>query len=386
MRSKNWSFNLSLPVLRKDFTRFWPVWGSYLAVWLLILPIPILNENTAGFALENGLSEDIRRIIINAGEHASLVMSLIYGGLSAFAVWSYLYQSRSASLFHALPVDRSTLFWSHWTAGLGFLIIPNCLVALLSYLCQLASGCTNPSCLLIWLAIVSLENLLFYAIGTVAAHMTGSLPTMPVLYGLLNFAVAACETLMNDFACALYYGVSSLDLRLSGLSPIVYLLNECENIYVSQEIVGGEWTTSATRVWQFDPEFFVPLGLYALAALVMTVIALIVYRRRATESAGDVIAVPWLRPAAKYAFSIGCALVLGWVFDQILFPMDSNGLTIFLSTALGGAIGYIAALMLLKKSFRVFQPKQLAGLLAVFILLGGWVVGLHFDQIGRAHV
>ena len=191
MRSKNWSFNLSLPVLRKDFTRFWPVWGSYLAIWCLILPIPILNETTAGFALENGLAQDIQRIIINAGEHTSLVMSLIYGGLAAFAVWSYLYQSRSASLFHALPVDRGTLFWSHWTAGLGFLVLPNCLIFLLSYLCQLTAGCANPTHLLLWLAITSLENLLFYAIGTVAAHVTGSLPAMPVLYGLVNFAVAA---------------------------------------------------------------------------------------------------------------------------------------------------------------------------------------------------
>ena len=35
MRSKNWSFKLSRPLIRKDFTRFWPVWGSYLAIWLL---------------------------------------------------------------------------------------------------------------------------------------------------------------------------------------------------------------------------------------------------------------------------------------------------------------------------------------------------------------
>ena len=53
MRSKNWSFNLSLPVLRKDFTRFWPVWGSYLAIWLLVLPIrwfwKLFLNSTCGF-------------------------------------------------------------------------------------------------------------------------------------------------------------------------------------------------------------------------------------------------------------------------------------------------------------------------------------------------
>ena len=108
-------------------------------------------------------------------------------------------------------------------------MLPNCLIFLLSYLCQLMAGCANPTHLLLWLAITSLENLLFYAIGTVAAHVTGSLPAMPVLYGLVNFAVSACELLMNDFACALYYGVNSLELRLSGLSPFLFLLGECEH-------------------------------------------------------------------------------------------------------------------------------------------------------------
>ena len=112
MRSKNWSCKLSWPLLRKDFTRFWPVWGSYLAIWLLILPIPLL---VSGFEEYGFLTmvEDIQRFLVDLAGSASLIMSAIYGGLAAFAVWSYLYQSRSASLFHALPVTRETLFVSH---------------------------------------------------------------------------------------------------------------------------------------------------------------------------------------------------------------------------------------------------------------------------------
>ena len=371
MRSKNWSFNLSLPVLRKDLTRFWPVWGSYLAIWLLILPIPLLND----LDRDGQLLPSIHSLIVSAGSSTALVMSLIFGGLSAFAVWSYLYQGRSASLFHALPVDRDTLFRSHFAAGLCSLLGVNLVIALLTWFCQLSAGSADPTLLLQWLLIVSLENLLFFSIGTVAAHLTGNLPTMPVLYALLNFAIPACETLMIEFACSLYYGVNSIDMRLSWLSPFIYLVGADASMYMEQT---GDITV-AYRLRQFNPEFLRLLVLYALAALALTAIALLLYRRRATESAGDVIAVPWLRPVAKYAFSLGCALVLGWIFHEILFSGEENALSILLALLLGAVIGYLTAAMLLKKSFRVFLPRQLLGFVPVVLALGLWITALHFD-------
>ena len=129
MRSKNWSFKLSRPLIRKDFTRFWPVWGSYLAIWLLMLPIPLITFTMGTGYTQAELARDIQDFLVDISTTGSLVMSAIYGGLAAFAVWSYLYQSRSASLFHALPVTRETLFASHFTAGLGFLVVPNVLIA-----------------------------------------------------------------------------------------------------------------------------------------------------------------------------------------------------------------------------------------------------------------
>ena len=368
MRSKNWSFELSLPVIRKDLARFWPVWGGYLAVWLLILPIPLLND------LEPDISS-LHSLIVSAGSSTALIMSLIFGGLSAFAVWSYLYQGRSASLFHALPVDRNTLFRSHFAAGLGSLLAVNVVTALLTWLCQLSAGSVDPTLLLQWLLIVSLENLVFFSIGTAAAHLTGNLPAMPVLYALLNFAVPACEALMIEFACTLYYGVNSIDMRLSWLSPFIYLLGADASIYVEQT---GDVTT-AYRLRQFAPDFFLPLALYALAALVLAAVVLMFYRRRATESAGDIIAAPQLRPVAKYAFSLGCALVLGWIFHEILFSGGDDALSILLALLLGAVIGYLAAAMLLKKSFRVFRPRQLMGFVPMALALCLWVTALHLD-------
>ena len=371
MRSKNWSCNLSKPLIRKDFTRFWPVWGSYLAIWLLMLPIPLFTNYNLDTA---AVARSVQRFILDMANPAALIMSAIYGGLAAFAVWSYLYQGRSASLFHALPVTRETLFASHFTAGLGFLVVPNVLIALLAWMCQAALGYYDPTHLLLWLLVACLDGLLFFSIGTLAAHMTGSLPAMPVLYGLLNFAVVVCETLLHEYATMLYFGITSLELRLTALSPFVHLAG----LDLSVPLPGDGTVTT----YVFSIEYLQVLGLYALAALVLAALALFCYRKRATESAGDVIALPWLKPVAKYAFAFGCALTLGWLLLEIVFSSDDSAAAILICLIAAGTVGYLIAAMLLKKSFRVFTRRQLAGLPALWLVLALVVGVIHFDLLG----
>lgn len=378
MRSKNWSFNLSLPVIRKDLTRFWPVWGSYLAIWLLILPIPLLTNGFDDYG-QATMARDIQSFLVDLGSVASLMMSAIYGGLSAFAVWSYLYQSRSASLFHALPVTRNTLFTSHFTAGLGFLVLPNVVIAALAWLVQASLGYFDPSHLLCWLAITCLEGLLFFSIGTLAAHMTGSLPTMPVLYALLNFAVVVYETLLLEYATMLYFGITTLRARFTLFSPFIHLINQDVRLYQHSTQPNG---TIQLSTGYFDPAFLRMLCLYALAALVMAAVALALYRGRSTEAAGDVIAIPALRPLAKYAFAFGCALTLGWLLLEVVFSGSDHPLVILFSLALAGTVGYLAASMLLKKSFRVFRGRQLWGLPALWLALALIVGCFHYDLLG----
>jgi len=380
MRSKNLSCKFHWSLIRKDLTRFWPVWGSYLAIWLLILPIPMLTSYS-GTASDPDLVSSIHRLLTRTGGEAALVMAAIYGGLSAFAVWSYLYQSRSASLFHSLPVTRETLFCSHFTAGLGFLLVPNVLIALLTYLCQMSLGYFDPTQILCWLAVICLESLLFYGLGTLAAMCTGSLPTMPVLYGLINFAVVVYESLLTEFSTQLYWGVSSQPLKLTFLSPFIHLAQT--SCYVTTDALAPG---VSYPVWQtiryFDPEFLLTLCLYALAAVALVFFSLLLYRRRTTESAGDVISFDFLKPIAKYCFAFGCALVLGWIFDEVIFYGTDTALPKILCCCLGGAIGYITAVMLLKKSFRVFQFRKMAGLLVLWVVICGLFMAFEADLFG----
>ncbi|MBQ3535071.1 MAG: ABC transporter permease [Clostridia bacterium] len=383
MRSKNLSCKLSWPLIRKDLTRFWPVWASYLVIWLLILPTPLITDQYHSTVSIDQVIVDIHRQIVYAGGESALVLTAIYGCVAAFAVWSYLYQSRSASLFHALPVTRETLFCSHFTAGLSFLVIPNVFIAAVTYVCQAGLGYFDPTQILCWLAVVCLESLLFYSLGTLAAMCTGSLPAMPVLYGLINFAVVVCESLMMEFSSQLYWGVSSQPLKLTFLSPAVHLAQASVYVYDNYPIMGSDgFYYSTESIRYYNPEYLTLLCVYALAAVALIVCSLLLYRRRATESAGDVIAFDFLKPIAKYGFAFGCALVLGWLLDEVLFPSGTTVVTRIFCCCVGGAVGYITAAMLLKKSFRVFQPRKLAGLLALWVALAGIFVAIDNDAFG----
>ena len=337
------------PVIRKDLTRFWPVWASYLALWTLLLPVRLIHmlRFPGDLAAMVRQAESARRMVLSLGQTTGLLLSCAYGLICAMAVWSYLSSARSASLYHALPVTRESLFLSHWLAGLSFSLLPSALIALLSLLCAAAAGAPGLSqAILLWLGACCLQQLLFFSIGTFAAMLTGNLPALAVLYGVLNFGVSLCELLAGQIAVLFLRGVTSLPQKLTFLSPPVRLLMGSQ----------GYWSSSGGSFLQ---ELQYPLLLvYGAAALLLSLLALFLYRRRPTECAGDVIAVPALRPVIQGCFTLGCSLVLGWFFCLLLFQQAEHWAFLLVSLLLGGAVGYFAASMLLKKSFRVFYKKQ----------------------------
>ncbi len=361
------------PLIRKDLTRFWPVWAGYLAIWTLILPVGLLNTFSDGESIETlaRQSEWARQKILTSAQTTGLLIAFACGLLCAMAVWSYLTSARSVSLHHALPVTRESAFVSHWLSGLMFTLLPNCILALVSYLCAAAAGCPGLGrVLLYWLGAVCLQQLLFFAIGTFTAMLTGSLPALAVLYLLVNLGVYVCEALAQNIAVRFLPGINDLPLYLTGLSPLVRLLST-GNAY---------WNPESASPWAGLQ--YPLLLIYGGVALVLSLLSLLLYRRRASESAGDVVAVPVLRPVLQVCFALGCSLTLGWMLWLLLFQLAAEPVCLLVSLLLGGGIGWFAAAMLLKKSFRVFDKKQWLGMAALALAIVLAVLALWGDLFG----
>ena len=111
------------------------------------------------------------------------------------------------------------------------------------------------------------------------------------------------------------------------------------------------------------------IAVYAAVGVVLMVLAWLMYRRRRSESAGDVVAVGWMKPVFRYGCAAYSAILGGRLLYALLWDSFQSSryftvLPMILCMIAGGAIGYYAASMLLAKTPRVFKTTW-KGMLAV---------------------
>ena len=372
MRSGTSFFNW--PVFKKLVCRFWPLWGLYGVIWLVVLPLNglLMLRMDSMTSRWNDLSSYIESFAWQTVPGtASLVLSLavVFGVLSAMAVLSHLYNPRSANFFGSLPVRREALFLTHYLAGLAFLLVPNAVIFLLTLLIELAGGHLCLTGLLFWLAAGCGECFLFYSMAVFCGMFTGHILALPVFYGVFNAIAAALTGLFTVVMQVFYYGYAGpgdwLEAAARWLTP-VWELSDSVRAAVRYADVEMEGVIVGVPD-RLELSGLGALGIYALIALAMAAGSFFLYRFRRLESAGDVVSVKCMRPVFRYGVAVMAGLCFGFVTCSFL---GGGEIVLMVSIVVWAVIGCFAAQMLLDKSFRVF--KKWRGALAVglaFVLL-----------------
>lgn len=347
MKSKISFFNAG--IFKSMLKRFWPLWTAYFAVWFMCLPLPLL------VARLQGVKESAVTVVTAAMKtsvEASVVSGFLMGILAAMAVFGFLYNSRSCGMIASTPVRREAVFCSAYLAGALPVIAANLFIAVLNWLFTLSSGIEG-ACIFkmnaILFAVNSMEFLIFFSISAFIAMLTANIVALPVLYLIFNFVFLGMEYVVRMLYGMFIFGYSDHpDCVLEFMSPLIYLFTR---IGINVNISTGSAAVSLTN-WS------ALLG-YIIAAVVFSVTALLLYRKRRMESAGDVIAVNSLRPVFKFCVTACAALCFGLLFFVIistLFTSPSTSMLVLSAGLIIGAfIGYFASEMLLKKSFHVFK-------------------------------
>ena len=362
MRSGTSFFDFT--IFNKNIQRYWPLWGAYLFIWLLILPINLMFLNRRLWSTQDMLEA---AQTVHETLPLGLYMAFVFGLGAAMMVFGYLYNSRAACMTHALPLRRETLFWSSYLAGLAFLIGPHLLTALITLGIESLRGVAAPESLGVWLLGQSAMCLFFYSFAVFCGMFTGNALALPIFYGILNFLVWYLrETIVSYVAQFLYgmgYGAWGRGVLVQWCTPVLNL--------------SGALQRDHGVTYMNQPEV---LAIYAAAGAVLTVLALLVYRRRHMESAGDVVAVRVVRPVFQYGVAISTGL-LGTILLYIFWGVSNpSNVSLVVGVILWSVAGYFAATMLLDKTFRVFHKWKGAAGLAVVILL--FSLALEFDVLG----
>ncbi len=365
MRSVTSCFNSTL--YRKTMGRFWPLWALYGTIWLFALPLNLMTRYFDYIRWGASVLEARGRMLNLARDlpeslPLGVCVSLVFGVLCAMAAFGYLYNSRSACMMHALPLRRESLFSTQYLAGLSFLLLPLLVVALLTLAVEmlLLPASDWPAVLPAlgtWLLAQSGTSLFFYSFAVFCAMFTGHVLALPVFYGVLNFLVMVVHTLVSQLMSQFFYGFT-ID-RVGGpfveyCTPVYALYRACRWYPMND---GTPSLVSAAAV-----------AAYAAAGLVFALLALVVYRYRHVESAGDVVAIPIVRPLFKCGVSFCSGLCLG-IFTCAFFSW-SQALPLTVCVLLWAAAGWFVAEMLLQKTFRVLHAwKGCAAMAAVLALL-----------------
>jgi len=380
MRSKTSFF--SPAVYRKNLTRFAPLYLAYFVLCLVVLPLNILSFRTAQDFTSYDLLEQALRLAVKCG----VPFCALYAGLTAMALHGWYFQTKSVNVLAALPIRREAWFVTNLLTALTVSLAPHLLAALLGWAAAASLGLAGFSAMAQWFAIVSLLFFFFYALATLCAAIVGQILALPVLYFLLNFTAVVVNYVVTVILSTFVYGMGSMGLGLSPLSPIVHLLSHSYITYSSfwpdPDTAAAGMTGYADRP-HFEQWGYL-LGL-AIAALVFYAIAYFLFKKRRMESAGDVIAVRPLRPVFKYCFAAGCALVLGTLVAFIFFEGDPNGpsaAVMLLCLLAGGLAGYFTAEILLKKTFRVFSGKAWTGYGVFAACVAALVLMMELDVTG----
>lgn len=370
MRSKTSCFNGTL--FRKNLSRYWPLWGLASfggAMFPLAMLLELLHN---GFRFWSPL--ETRQAYYTVLSYGVPVISIVYAILCAMAVWSYLYNARSVGMMHTLPIRREGLFVTNVLSGLTMMAIPYAVTGVLLVLVTMLFGGFEPMGVLVTVLGVMGESLFFFGLATFCAFIVGNVFMLPALYGLLNFIAVLTDFMVNLLAQGFCFGLnSSYSGTVEWLSPVVYLVqkispnNTYETQWVTDRLGGQRYETSVLTSVTLENGWLI--AAYAAAGAALLGLAWLLYRRRRSESAGDVVAVGWMKLVFRYGCAVYAAILGGRLLYALLWESFQSGryftvLPMILCMIAGGAIGYYAASMLLAKTPRVFKTTW-KGMLAV---------------------
>ena len=361
MSLRTWCFNRG--IARDLLRRWWLLWACYLALLLLVFPVAIMSRVHSPYDPD---------LYFNSAALSSIkpcvMITVGVTLLSVMTAFGWLYNTRSCHLMASLPVSRPSLFLTSVTVSLGMCLAAIVLTALLALLIAVPAGQVQAWAVGKWLALTLSGCVGFYGFALFCAMLTGNLIVLPLIYVLLGCAAVVAESCLRHLMAYFIFGMPVNAEKLSAFSPFYQIRAGLRVNHVfdetMQKAIPDHYTISDGGT----------LAVYALCGLVLIALALLLFRRRAMERAGDTVAYDVLRPIFRVCMTLGCAVVLPTavfdaLFNQTLFGAAAAAILAAMACA-GAFIGWYGAEMIMRKTTSVFFYgwKKLALICAAIVL------------------
>lgn len=365
MPSERTFFNKA--IYKRALSRFWIIGAAY-AVVLCFLTLMCGQYFNSEFT---EMSEYVSYSILSNLTRREIVAAAAAAVVMAVAVYGWMFCKTSAAYISALPVTREALLISSLLAGLTLLILPCIFAMLVSLLLYGGAGSPCTPYLLCSAAAAALMNIAFFGLASFCTVFTGNAAVLPALYVIALYGFVGIEVGIRYITEFLLFGVrGGTGWELAILSPLYYFSNGYVGSY----------------------SYAIPLtAIYAAAGVILAGLAVIFFRHRRMEAAGEVVAVPVLRPIFRWGLAAVGSLGMALLTLKTVFNVGSydagNGSTparvaiLLLAMLFGAAVGWFGADALMRKTLRVFD-RHWKGLGVFCALLCVLVIGGKLDVFG----
>lgn len=367
MRSEKTFFDPA--IYRRALSRFWLLGAAYAAALCFLALM-------CGRYMESSMSDSAEYIcytILTNMTRRMTIAAAVGAVVMAVAVHGWMFRKTSAAYIAALPVRREALLISSMLAGLTLLILPCAVMTLVTLLLYGGYGPLYTAYLLRSALVVTLMNAAFFGIASFCTAFTGNIAVLPGIYVILLYAFVGIEVICRYIAEFLLFGVVGKGWKLAVLSPVYYVSN-------------GYMQNFETQMIPFA-------AIYAAAGVIFAGLAVILFRRRSMEAAGEVIAIPALRPLFRWGLAAAVSSAMALLLLKTVFNYTggyyvvNGGSTpgrvalLLLAMLVGAAIGWFGAEALMRKTLRVFD-RHWKGLGVLCAILCVVIIGGDLDILG----
>ena len=360
---------------KKNLTRFAPVWGVY----TLCLALGVVLMYTNGGSLKQF---HFGKNYINDMFSVMSVVNLGYALLVAQLLFGDLFNSRMCNMLHAFPIRRECWFVTNMLSGLTFSVVPTLAMALVAAPLLMMSVFKNAVVLapLVFLA-ANLQFVCFFGMAAFAAMCTANRFTMTAGYGLLNAGAMIAYWLVDTVYTPMLYGVITPTRLMQNLTPVYHTTGRAfaqtrANLYDLRELY-GEKLEGAVAEFAITDQWW-HLWLVAGVGIVFALLALMLYRKRDLECAGDAVAFPALVPVFEVLCAVFVATAAQFSLENMMNMENISRWVLILSLA----VGWFVAKMLVERSARVFRLGNWKGLVVLAAAFGVTLGLTHFDVLG----
>lgn len=380
MKCKTSCFNPSLA--KNDLRRFWPLPVCSFLVFFVSLVLPLYRNlqdmlvyQIYWDAYAERTHQEVTSIAQSVYAYAGtqfVFQTLILAAaalVTALLLFHHLHGKKEIQFYLSLPMRRSGLYLTSMLTGLLMILLPMVLCYGIAVGVCLHFGVTIQPILQL-LAACCLMFLLFYGIAVLSCVLAGQRFGAFLLYaGIHGAAIIIWVGLAQVAACFIPGFSANVNPPswLIWLSPLLKLFSD------------GALDLN-NRIGLTIPM------IYGAVGLILLVLSGLLYQIRRAETAGDMLSFSAIKIISKIFAALAVGLGGFALLQMLAFPNQSVSFGVLMLLVLVLiAIGWIAAEMIIQKSFRIFHSRSVLVGCALLVVTAAAMLGAKADAFGYIH-